>query len=184
MDVSTPQGARAAPGLVYTTKGCAAPGGVFTTGAWAVSGHVYTSVACVGTGQHISQCIYFEIWTHECALKKVYAWRVCAKKRPMHAECALKMVYTCWVCAKKTVNNYKKFMHVEHPPKNVYASWACAKKLSTHAEHALKNILAHAQCAPKSKFYNIFSNTKITKSIIFQNYFWGFQMRSNVTIII
>ncbi len=31
MDVSTPQGAGAAPGLVYTSKGCAAPGGVFTT---------------------------------------------------------------------------------------------------------------------------------------------------------
>ena len=32
MDVSTPQGAGAAPGLVYPTKGCAAPGGVYTTG--------------------------------------------------------------------------------------------------------------------------------------------------------
>jgi hypothetical protein len=32
MDVSTPQGAGAAPGLVYTSKGCAAPGGVHTTG--------------------------------------------------------------------------------------------------------------------------------------------------------
>ncbi len=32
MYVSTPQGAGAAPGLVYTTKGCAAPGGVYTTG--------------------------------------------------------------------------------------------------------------------------------------------------------
>ena len=31
MDVSTPQGAGAAPGLVYTTKGCAAPGGVYST---------------------------------------------------------------------------------------------------------------------------------------------------------
>ena len=31
MDVSTPQGAGAAPGLVYPTKGCAAPGGVYTT---------------------------------------------------------------------------------------------------------------------------------------------------------
>ncbi len=33
MDMSTPQGAGAAPGLVYTTKGCAAPGGVYTTGS-------------------------------------------------------------------------------------------------------------------------------------------------------
>jgi hypothetical protein len=32
LDVSTPQGAGAAPGLVYTSKGCAAPGGVYTTG--------------------------------------------------------------------------------------------------------------------------------------------------------
>ena len=32
MDVSTPQGAGAAPGLVYTSKGCAAPGGVYTKG--------------------------------------------------------------------------------------------------------------------------------------------------------
>jgi len=32
MDVSTPQGAGAAPGLVYTTEGCAAPGSVYTTG--------------------------------------------------------------------------------------------------------------------------------------------------------
>jgi hypothetical protein len=32
MDMSTPQGAGVAPGLVYTTKGCAAPGGVYTTG--------------------------------------------------------------------------------------------------------------------------------------------------------
>jgi hypothetical protein len=32
MDVSTPQGAGAAPGLVFTTKGCAASGGVYTTG--------------------------------------------------------------------------------------------------------------------------------------------------------
>ncbi len=31
MDVSTPQGVGAAPGLVYTTKGCAAPGGVYST---------------------------------------------------------------------------------------------------------------------------------------------------------
>ncbi len=31
MDVSTPQGSGAAPGLVYSTKGCAAPGGVYTT---------------------------------------------------------------------------------------------------------------------------------------------------------
>jgi hypothetical protein len=31
MDVSTPQGAGAAPELVYTTKACAAPGGVYTT---------------------------------------------------------------------------------------------------------------------------------------------------------
>jgi hypothetical protein len=30
--VSTPQEAGAAPGLVYTTKGCAAPEGVYTTG--------------------------------------------------------------------------------------------------------------------------------------------------------
>ena len=40
MDIPTPQGAAAAPGLVYTTKGCAAPGGVYTT------------VTCVGPGQH------------------------------------------------------------------------------------------------------------------------------------
>ena len=32
MDVSTPQWAGAAPGLVYTSKGCAAPGGVYTKG--------------------------------------------------------------------------------------------------------------------------------------------------------
>ena len=32
MDVSTPQGTGAAPGLVYSTKGCAAPGGFYTTG--------------------------------------------------------------------------------------------------------------------------------------------------------
>ncbi len=32
MDVSTPQGTGAAPGLVYSTKGCAAPGGVYATG--------------------------------------------------------------------------------------------------------------------------------------------------------
>ena len=32
MNVSTPQGAGAAPGLVYTTESCAAPGGVYTTG--------------------------------------------------------------------------------------------------------------------------------------------------------
>jgi hypothetical protein len=31
MDVSTPQGSGAAPGLVYPTKGCTAPGGVYTT---------------------------------------------------------------------------------------------------------------------------------------------------------
>ncbi len=46
MDVSTPQGAGAAPGLVCTKMGCAAPGGFYTTWAWAVSGRVYTSVAC------------------------------------------------------------------------------------------------------------------------------------------
>ncbi len=32
MNVSTPQGAGAALGLVYTTKGCAAPGGVYSIG--------------------------------------------------------------------------------------------------------------------------------------------------------
>jgi hypothetical protein len=32
MDVSTPQGAGVANGLVYSTEGCAAPGGVYTTG--------------------------------------------------------------------------------------------------------------------------------------------------------
>ncbi len=32
MEVSKPQGAGAAPGLVYPAKGCAAPGGVYTTG--------------------------------------------------------------------------------------------------------------------------------------------------------
>ncbi len=32
MDVSTPQRGGAAPGLVYTSKGCAAPGGVYTKG--------------------------------------------------------------------------------------------------------------------------------------------------------
>ncbi len=32
MDVSTPQGAGAAPGFVYTTEGCAVPGSVYTTG--------------------------------------------------------------------------------------------------------------------------------------------------------
>jgi hypothetical protein len=52
MDMSTPQGAGAAPGLVYTTKGCAVPGGAYITGARAVSGLVYTSVACTGPGQH------------------------------------------------------------------------------------------------------------------------------------
>ncbi len=33
VEMSTPQGAGAAPELVYTTKGCAAPGDVYTTGA-------------------------------------------------------------------------------------------------------------------------------------------------------
>ncbi len=47
MGVSTPQGAGAAPGLVYPTKGCAAPGGVYTTGCLQ-----YTSVVCAGPGQH------------------------------------------------------------------------------------------------------------------------------------
>jgi len=33
MEMSTPQRAEAAPGLVYTTKGCAAHGGVYIAGA-------------------------------------------------------------------------------------------------------------------------------------------------------
>ena len=67
MDVSTPQGAGAAPGLVYTTKACAAPGLVYTSVACAAPGLVYTSVACAGPGQHkkigssIPRNIYFEI---------------------------------------------------------------------------------------------------------------------------
>ena len=55
MDVSTSQGAVAAPGLVYPTKGCAAPGGVYTTGpelSLDLSTVRYTSVVCAGPGQH------------------------------------------------------------------------------------------------------------------------------------
>ncbi len=67
MDVSTLQGAGAAPGLVYTTKGCAAPGGVYTTRAelsldlstlqWLVL--VLDSVREIGSS--IPRNIYFEI---------------------------------------------------------------------------------------------------------------------------
>ncbi len=67
MDVSTPQGAGAAPGLVYTTEGCAAPRNVYTTGPelsmdlstlqWLVLvlGSIWEIDSC------IPQNIYFEI---------------------------------------------------------------------------------------------------------------------------
>jgi hypothetical protein len=67
MDVSTPHGAGAAPGLVYTSKGCAAPEGVYTTGPelsldlstlqWLVL--VLDSIREIGSS--ISLNIYFEI---------------------------------------------------------------------------------------------------------------------------
>ena len=67
MDVSSPQGAGAAPGLVYPTKGCAAPGGVYTTGPelsldlstlqWFVL--VLDSIREIGSS--IPRNIYFEI---------------------------------------------------------------------------------------------------------------------------
>ena len=67
MDVITPQGAGAAPGLVYTSKGCAAPGGVYTTGSelsldlstlqWLVL--VLDSIREIGS--RILLNIYFEI---------------------------------------------------------------------------------------------------------------------------
>ena len=62
MDVSTPQGAGAAPGLVYPTKGYAAPGGVYTTGPvstlqWFVL--VLDSIRKIGSS--IPRNIYFEI---------------------------------------------------------------------------------------------------------------------------
>ena len=68
MDVSTPQGAGAAPGLVYPTKGCAAPGGVYTTGPelsldlstlqWLVL--VLVSIREIGSSIPLN--IYFEIF--------------------------------------------------------------------------------------------------------------------------
>ncbi len=67
MDVSTPQGAGAASGLVYTSKGCVAPGGVYTTGPersldlstlqWLVL--VLDSIREIGS--RIPLNIYFEI---------------------------------------------------------------------------------------------------------------------------
>ena len=67
MDVSTPHRAGAAPGLVYTSKGCAAPGGVYTTGPelslnlsilqWFVP--VLDSIMEIGSS--IPWNIYFEI---------------------------------------------------------------------------------------------------------------------------
>ncbi len=67
MDVSTPQGAGAAPGLVYSTKGCAAPGGVYTTGP-----ELYLDLSTLQSlvldldsireiGSSISRNVYFEI---------------------------------------------------------------------------------------------------------------------------
>ncbi len=67
MDVSTPQGAGAVPGLVYTTKGCEDPGDVCTTGPelsldlstlqWLVL--VLDSIREIGSS--IPLDIYFEI---------------------------------------------------------------------------------------------------------------------------
>ncbi len=67
MDVSTPQGAGAAPGLVYTTKGFAVPGGVYTSGPelsldlstlqWLVL--VLDSIREIGSSNPLN--IYFEI---------------------------------------------------------------------------------------------------------------------------
>ena len=58
MDVSTPQGAGAAPGLVYTTEECAAPGGVYTTGP-ELSLDLSTLQCEIGSS--IPRNIYFEI---------------------------------------------------------------------------------------------------------------------------
>jgi hypothetical protein len=97
MDVPTPLGAVAAPGLVYTTKDCTDLGGVHTPGAWAVSGRVYTLEAFVlqdsirETRSNISWYFFFEIL--------MYA--EFSQKRSMNAECALKKVYLCLVCTKK-----------------------------------------------------------------------------------
>jgi hypothetical protein len=84
MDVSTPQGAGASPGLVYTSKGCAAPGGVYSTGPelsldlstfqWLVL--VLDSIREIGSSIPLN--IYFEI------LLSV------RKKRSTQAEPALK----------------------------------------------------------------------------------------------
>ncbi len=59
MDVSTPQGAGAAPGLVYTTEDCAAaPGGVYTTGPEL---SLDLSTLQWEIGSSIPRNIYFEI---------------------------------------------------------------------------------------------------------------------------
>ncbi len=60
MDVSTPQGAGAAPGLVYTTKGCAAPGGDYST----------------LQGPELS-LDYFEILLSTVCAKKIYGRYAC-----------------------------------------------------------------------------------------------------------
>jgi hypothetical protein len=72
MDVSTPQGTGAAPGLVYTSKFCAAPGGVYTTGPelsldlstlqWLVL--VLDSIREIGSSIPLN--IYFEILLSVC----------------------------------------------------------------------------------------------------------------------
>jgi hypothetical protein len=72
MNVSTPQWAGAAPGLIYTTKGCAAPGGVYTTGPelsldlstlqWLVL--FLDSIREIG--RNIPRNIYFEILLSVC----------------------------------------------------------------------------------------------------------------------
>ncbi len=87
MDVSTPQGAGSAPGLVYTSKGCAAPGCVYTTVPelsldlstllWLVL--VLDSIREISS--RIPLNIYFEIFLSV------------RKKRSTQAEPALKKVY-------------------------------------------------------------------------------------------
>ncbi len=123
MDVSTPQGAGAAPGLVYTTKGCAAPGGVNCL--WMCphfSGLCWSGQNKGDRQQHSPvHLLYFEIFDDaECEIKKVYECCVCSKKRSTHAECALKKGVRTLSMRKKTSTQ------AEHAPKN------CLQMLSMH----------------------------------------------------
>ncbi len=94
--------ASAAHGRVYATRGrsctwtclhykglCSSWRCLHYRGLSCPSGRVYTSVTCAGPGQHQGDrqqhspghLLFFKILAHaECALKKVYARWVCAKK--------------------------------------------------------------------------------------------------------